>query len=625
MNYLTVENISKAFGDRVLFEDITFYINQGDKVALIAKNGTGKTSLLQLISGQEGPDSGKIWLHPHKQTVFLSQRPNLDEELTVFEAVYQSQNPIMKALSAYERSMRNPDDGDAMQQAIADMDRLNAWNYDQRVKQILSVLDVSYLDQQIKHLSGGQAKRVALAKVLIDEPDFLILDEPTNHLDLEMIEWLQDYLSGSKITLLTVTHDRYFLDAVCNQILELDRQELYKYQGNYTEFLEKKAMREATTEANLERSKKLFKKELEWMRRQPKARGTKAKSRVDKFYEIKADAKQNLNEEQMELDIKMTRLGSKILELHNVSKTFRGQLLFENLDYKFRRHDRLGIIGRNGTGKSTLLEIITGALESDTGKVVHGETLNIGYYNQSGMKLKDGKRAIEIVRDIADYIPMHGGKKLSASQLMERFLFDGPKQQTFVQKLSGGERRRLHLLTILMKNPNFLILDEPTNDLDIVTLQVLEEFLQQFPGCVLVVSHDRYFMDRIVEHVFVLGEGPKVRDFPGNYTDYREAKATETKQLQQEKQLEKQQAKVEKVEQQPKAKPISQEDRKRLKKLEKQVAKLEEKKLKLSEKFNDTSLSSEEIVKLSKQINDLQEELEEKEMEWMELVEQIED
>jgi ATP-binding cassette subfamily F protein uup len=620
MNYLTVEKVSKAFGDRVLFSEITFYINQGDKVALIAKNGTGKTSLLHLIAGMEGPDGGNIWLHPHIQTVFLSQNPDLDEELTVFDAVYQSQNPIMQALSSYERSMRNPDDGEAMQKAIGDMDRLNAWNYDQRVKQILSVLEVSYLDQKIKHLSGGQRKRVALAKVLIDEPDFLILDEPTNHLDLEMIEWLQDYLSRSKITLLTVTHDRYFLDAVCTQILELDRMELFKYQGNYTEFLEKKAMREATAEANLERSKKLFKKELEWMRRQPKARGTKAKSRVDSFYEIKDKAKQKLSEEQMELDIKMTRLGSKILELHNVSKSFRGNLLFEKLDYKFRKHDRLGIIGRNGTGKSTLLEIITGALAPDTGKVVHGETLNIGYYNQSGMKLKEGKRAIEVVRDIAEYIPMHGGKKLSASQLMERFLFDGPKQQTYVQKLSGGERRRLHLLTILMKNPNFLILDEPTNDLDIVTLQVLEEFLQHFPGCVLVVSHDRYFMDRIVEHVFVLGEGAEVRDFPGNYTDYRNAKVDELKL----EQAAKQEAKVEKTEQKPKATQISHEDRKLLKKLEKQIAKLEDQKLKLSEKFNDTSLSSEEIVKLSKQVNEIQDELEEKEMEWMELVEKLE-
>lgn len=621
MNYLSVEGLNKAYGDRVLFTDITFYINQGDKVALVAKNGTGKTSLLRTLAGEESPEGGKVWLHPNIQTVFLKQEPNMSPLLTVFEAVYQSANPIMQALANYEKAMKQPEDGDCLQKALSDMDRLNAWNYDQKVKMILSVLKVDYLDRPLGQLSGGQKKRVALAKVLIDEPDFLILDEPTNHLDLEMIEWLQGYLKQAKITLLTVTHDRYFLDAVCNQILELDQQELFKYSGNYSQFLEKKALRQANEAANLARTKKLYKKELEWMRRQPQARGTKAKSRIDDFYQIEAKAKKKTEEGELELDIQMSRLGSKILELHNVSKSYRGQVLFEKLDYKFRKRDRLGIIGRNGTGKSTLLNIITQNLASDTGKVVHGETLKIGYYTQANMQIKTDKKALDLVRDIADYIPMNGGKKLSASQLMERFLFDPSKQQTFISKLSGGELRRLHLLCILMDNPNFLILDEPTNDLDIVSLQVLEEFLQEFPGCVLLVSHDRYFMDRIVEHVFVLGEGSQVRDFPGNYTDYRlaqaEAKKAEQLQKEAEKKAEKQKVEVKK------SRPPSKEERKEIKKLERQIEKLEEKKQKLSKGFNDSSLSAEQIVELSKELNAIQEELDEKEMQWMELVEEL--
>lgn len=619
MNFLTVENISKAFGDRSLFRDVTMYINQGDKVALIAKNGTGKTSLLNIIAGTEAPDSGKLWLHPHIQTVFLSQEPPLDENATVFDAVYRSQNPVMKAIAAYEASMLNHADENAMQKAIAEIDRLDAWNYEARVKQILSILDVNYLDRKVSALSGGQRKRVALAKVLIDEPDFLILDEPTNHLDLEMIEWLQDYLTKSKITLLTVTHDRYFLDAVCNQILELEHGQLFKYQGSYTQFLEKKAEREMNMAVVLDKTKQLYKKELEWMRRQPQARGTKAKARIDEFFTIEEKSKQKLGEDQLQLDIQMTRLGSKILELHNVGKSYDGNLLFKNLDYRFTRFDRVGIIGRNGTGKTTLLDMMAGLIEPDSGKVVHGDTLSIGYYNQKGMTFKEDKRAIEVVRDIAEYIPMNGGKKLAASQLMERFLFDGPKQQTFVSKLSGGERRRLYLLTLLIKNPNFLILDEPTNDLDIMTLQVLEEFLQQFPGVVVVVSHDRYFMDKIVEHVFVLGDGNNVRDFPGNYTDYRLAKEQEILAAKAETSAAKSESKTE----QKSRVYVSQEDRKEFKKIEKQLQKLEEDKAKITAQFNNDALSSDKIMELSKQLQVIQAELEEKEMRWLELSEMM--
>ncbi len=619
MNYLTIENISKAFGDRVLFKEITMYVNQGDKVALIAKNGTGKTSLLNIVAGLETPDTGKVWLHPHIQTVFLSQEPALDENATVFDAVYNSQNPVMKAIAAYEASMLNHSDENAMQNAISEIDRLNAWNYEARVKQILSVLDVNYLDRKIKALSGGQRKRVALAKVLIDEPDFLILDEPTNHLDLEMIEWLQDYLSKSKITLLTVTHDRYFLDAVCNQIVEMDHGQLFKYQGNYTQFLEKKAERELNMAIVLDKTKQLFKKELEWMRRQPQARGTKAKARIDEFYDIEEKSKMKLGEDQVQLDIQMTRLGSKILELHNVSKSYEGHNLFKNFYYNFARMDRVGIIGRNGTGKTTLLDIMAGLIEPDNGKVVHGDTLSIGYYNQKGMKLKDDKRAIDVVKDIAEYIPMNGGKKMSAGQLMERFLFDGPKQQTFVSKLSGGEKRRLYLLTLLIRNPNFLILDEPTNDLDIMTLQVLEEFLQQYPGVVVVVSHDRYFMDKIVEHVFVLGDGDQIRDFPGNYTDFRLAREEELNAAKAENVT----TKAEQKSEQKSRVYVSQEDRKEFKKIEKQIQKLEEDKAKITEQFNSAGISSDKIIELSKQLQAIQAELEEKEMRWLEMSEMM--
>ena len=612
MNYLTIENISKSFGDRLLFKDVTIYVNQGDKVALVAKNGTGKTSLLHIIAAMESPDNGKVWLHPHIKTVFLSQEPDLSDHLTVFEEVYNSTNPIVKAISNYEYCLLHG--SEKIQDAIMELDRLQGWNYEAKVKQILSVLEVDYLDQKIKSLSGGQKKRVALAKVLIDEPDFLILDEPTNHLDLEMIEWLQDYLSRSKITLLTVTHDRYFLDAICNQILELEHQQIYKYQGSYSQFVEKKAEREANLAVVYDKTKQLFKKELEWMRRQPQARGTKAKSRIDEFYDIEEKLKVKPEDDSLFLDIQMSRLGSKILELHNVSKTFNSKLLFKNLEYKFTARDRVGIIGRNGSGKSTLLDVITKHLEPDSGKVVHGDTLKIAYYTQKGMKLKEDKKAIDVVKDIAEYIPMNGGKKLAASQLMERFLFDGPRQQTFVSKLSGGEKRRLYLLTLLIANPNFLILDEPTNDLDIMTLQVLEEFLQHFPGVVLLVSHDRYFMDKIVDHVFVLGEGSDIRDFPGNYTDYKIFK---------EENLQPKGSKVQPTSTQTALKPSAQnqEDRKELKKLEKQIQKLEEDKKKITEQFNDGSLASEKIVELSQTLKKIQAELEEKEMLWLELSE----
>lgn len=618
MNYLTVEGVSKSYGERVLFEDITFYINEGDRIAFIAKNGTGKTSVMNIIMGKEEADKGKVWLHNKVSIGYLSQDPDLNPEASVFEAVYNSTNPVMQAIVAYELALAKTDDAEALQEAMSAMDRLQAWDYEFKIKQILSKLGVDYIDRKIKMLSGGQKKRVALAKVLIDAPEFLILDEPTNHLDLDMIEWLEEYLKQTKPTIFMVTHDRYFLDSVCNQILELDQQQIFKYSGDYAYYLEKKADRESGFAATTEKAQNLYKKELDWMRRQPQARGTKAKARIDKFFEVEKKAKRQLDNDEVQLDIKMSRVGSKIVELHNVHKSYGEQVLFKGFDYKFKHNDRVGIVGRNGAGKTTLLNMIMGTEPVDAGKIVVGETIVIGYYNQNGMQLKEDQRVIEVVRDVAEFIPMNKGQKITALQLCERFLFDAKKQQNFVSKLSGGERRRLYLLTILMKNPNFLILDEPTNDLDIITLQVLEDFLMSYPGCVVIVSHDRHFMDKIVEHTFVLeGEG-KVRDFPGNYTAYR---AFVEEQSIEEKIQEKEAAVGQPVEK--KASQISHEEQKELKRLEKQISVLEEKKASITAQFSDDSLSSDRIMDLSKELNRVSEELEEKELKWLELMDNV--
>ena len=618
MNYLTVEGVSKAYGDRLLFENITFYINQGDRVAFIAKNGTGKTSLMDIIMKKEESDTGTVWLHHKINIGYLDQDPQMNPDATVFEAVYHSPNPIMKAIVAYEKCMAEPDDVEAMQEAISDMDLMQAWDYEVKIKQILFKLKVDYLHRKINMLSGGQKKRVALAKVLIDAPEFLILDEPTNHLDLEMIEWLEAYLKQGKQTIFMVTHDRYFLDSVCTQILELDQQQVHKYSGGYAYFLEKKADREASFNSTTEKAKNLYVKELDWMRRQPKARGTKAKARIDKFFEVEKKAKRKIDDDAVQLDIKMSRLGSKIIEFHNVHKAFGDLILFDGFDYKFSRNDRVGIVGNNGTGKTTLLNMLVGNEKVDAGKVIVGDTVVIGYYTQKGINLKDDHRVIDVIRNIAEFIPMHGGQKLSAVQLCERFLFDAKKQQNFVSKLSGGERRRLYLLTILMKNPNFLILDEPTNDLDIITLQVLEEFLLNFPGCVVIVSHDRHFMDKIVDHTFVLEGNGKVRDFPGNYSTYREFAKDQAVLL---KAQEKETAKDVPLEK-SKSK-ISHEEQKEFKRLERQIAKLEDRKTEITGLFNNPELSQEEISKLSKELNTISEELEIKEERWMDLVDEF--
>lgn len=521
MNYLSVENISKSFGERTLFENISFGINKDQKIAFVAKNGTGKTSILKIITGEDMPDTGQVVIRKDIKMAFLPQEPNLNPELTIEESIFASDNDILKVIEQYEKALENPDDQEAYQKAFERMDANNAWDFETQYKQILFKLKLEDLKLKVKNLSGGQKKRLALAIILINKPDLLILDEPTNHLDLEMIEWLENYFAKENMTLFMVTHDRFFLERVCNEIIELEHGKLYQYKGNYSYYLAKKEERVAAENASIDKAKNLFVKELDWMRRQPKARTTKSKSRQDDFYVIKEKAHSRRKDHQIELEINMERMGSKIVELHNVSKKFKDKTILDNFDYNFKRGERIGIIGKNGTGKSTFLNILTQTIQPDNGKVVIGETIKIGYYTQAGINPKPEQKVIDIIKEFGEYIPLTKGRTISAAQLLERFLFDRKKQYDFVEKLSGGELKRLYLCTVLIQNPNFLILDEPTNDLDIVTLNVLESFLLDYPGCLLVVSHDRYFMDKIVDHLFVFrGEG-EIEDFPGNYSDFR--------------------------------------------------------------------------------------------------------
>ena len=521
MNYLSVENISKSFGERTLFENISFGINKDQKIAFVAKNGTGKTSILKIITGEDMPDTGQVVLRKEMKMAFLSQEPNLDPELTIEESIFASDNEILKVIEQYEKALENPADEEAYQKAFDRMDMHNAWDFETQFKQILFKLKLEDMKVKIKNMSGGQKKRVALAIILISKPDLLILDEPTNHLDLEMIEWLENYFAKENMTLFMVTHDRFFLERVCNEIIELENGKLYQYKGNYSYYLQKKEERIAAENASIDKAKNLYVKELDWMRRQPKARTTKSKSRQDDFYVIQEKAHSRRKEHQVELEINMERMGSKIVELHNVSKKFEKKTILENFSFNFKKGERIGIIGKNGTGKSTFLNILTQTMPPDSGKVITGDTIKIGYYTQSGINPKPEQKVIDIIKEFGEYIPLAKGRTISAGQLLERFLFDRKKQYDFVEKLSGGELKRLYLCTVLIQNPNFLILDEPTNDLDIVTLNVLESFLLDYPGCLIVVSHDRYFMDKIVDHLFVFrGEGI-IEDFPGNYSDFR--------------------------------------------------------------------------------------------------------
>ncbi len=526
MVYLQVENLTKSFGDRLLFEDISFGIDQGQRVAIVARNGTGKTTLLNILTGRESHDSGTITFKRDLRIGFLPQDPEFRDGMSVLEACFASESDTVQAIANYERLLncqhRTPQYDDEMQRAMTEMERLHTWDYETRIKQILGKLDIHDLEKPVNQLSGGQQKRLALANVLITEPDLLLLDEPTNHLDLEMVEWLEELLNRSKTTLLMVTHDRYFLDRVCSDIIEIDQQKLFRYKGNYSYYLEKRDERIDNMNAETARAKNLYRKELDWMRRQPQARGTKAQSRIDAFHEIERRAQQQIEEKQLSLGVKSAYIGSKIFEAQYVSKAFGDYKILDNFYYNFSRYEKLGIVGKNGTGKSTFLKMLLGEIPPDSGRFDVGDTVRFAYYSQSGIQFDERDKVIDAVRAIAEEIDLGGGKKLTASQFLTHFLFPPDKQHDFIAKLSGGERRRLYLCTVLMRNPNFLVLDEPTNDLDIATLNVLEDYLIQFRGCVIVVSHDRFFMDKVVDHLLVFKGNCQIQDFPGNYTDYRQ-------------------------------------------------------------------------------------------------------
>ncbi|WP_338375345.1 ABC-F family ATP-binding cassette domain-containing protein [uncultured Flavobacterium sp.] len=614
MNYLSVENISKSYGERVLFENISFGINKDQKIAFIAKNGSGKTTIMNILNGFDEPDTGQVVVRKGINMAFLSQNNNLQDELTIEESIFASDNEILKVIEQYEKALENPEDEEVYQRAFDDMDRHNAWDFETQYKQILSKLKLEDLKLKVKSLSGGQKKRLALAIILISRPDLLILDEPTNHLDLEMIEWLESYFAKENITLFMVTHDRFFLERVCNEIIELDNGKLYQYKGNYSYYLEKKEERIASENASIDKAQNLFVKELAWMRRQPKARTTKSKSRQDDFYVIKEKAESRRKENVVELEINMERMGSKIIELVKLNKSFKDRIILNDFSYSFQRGERIGIIGKNGTGKSTFLNIMTQTMPPDSGKVIVGETIKIGYYTQSGINPKPGQKVIDIIKEYGEYIPLTKGKIISASQLLERFLFDAKKQYDFVEKLSGGELKRLYLCTVLIQNPNFLILDEPTNDLDIVTLNVLESFLLDFPGNLLVVSHDRYFMDKIVDHLFVFrGEG-EVEDFPGNYSDFRAYEDSADVQQKEDNKAEKKDWKQQNI-----TTGLSFNEQKEYQKIEREIKDLEIDKAKIEQLFTDGKVADDAIEIKAKELQAIIKKIEAKEERWFEL------
>ncbi|MDB9712148.1 ABC-F family ATP-binding cassette domain-containing protein [Flavobacteriaceae bacterium] len=616
MNYLNVENISKSYGEITLFEGISFSIHKGQKIAFIAKNGTGKTSILKIISGEDTSDSGEITYRKNIAVSFLSQDPKLDNDLTIEESIFNSDNPILKVISNYEKAILNSEDTENYQNAFEEMELFQAWDFETQYKQILFKLKLDKIDQKVGELSGGQKKRLSLANALINRPDLLILDEPTNHLDLEMIEWLESFFTKENITLFMVTHDRYFLERVCNEIIELDHGELHSYKGNYSYYLNKREDRIERQAIEHGKVKQLFKKELSWMRKQPKARTTKSKSRIEDFKEIKHRAQQRRIDHEVQLELNMERLGTKIVELFKVSKFYEDKVILDQFSYMFQRGERVGVIGKNGTGKSTFLDIITQKTTPKSGKIIIGETIKFGYYTQNGIKVKNDQKVIDVVRDFGDYIPLKKGKQISAQQLLERFLFSRQKQYDFVEKLSGGERKRLYLCTVLIQNPNFLILDEPTNDLDIVTLNVLENFLLDFPGCLIVVSHDRYFMDKVVDHLLVFKGGGQVDDFPGNYSDYRSYEDS--------KPLVKKNAVEIKSWKGPTTKKLSYSEEKELKNIESKIKSLVYEKKELEKEFLAEGLSQEKILLMSNDLEKIINSINKKEERWFELSSKLE-
>jgi ATP-binding cassette subfamily F protein uup len=620
MNYLTLENVTKSYGEKVLFQGITLHIDKGQKIGLIAKNGTGKTTLMRVIAGRESSEgeSAKVTLRKDIRIGWLDQDPDFHPDMDVLGAVLDDSIPLVRIVRRYEHALAHPEKTAELQEAISAMDEHQAWSFESKVKELLFRFGMHNLELRVGSLSGGQQKRLALVKVLLDEPDFLILDEPTNHLDVDMIEWLEEYLQQPGITLFMVTHDRYFLENVCDSIIELDGGQLYRYKGSYSDYLEKKATREEVESTTYERQKKLLKRELDWVRKSPAARTTKSKARVDSYYNRKeANEALKAQKDEMAFQIKENWLGSKIVECHNISKRYGDKVLLENFSYKFKRKERVGVVGPNGAGKSTFLDLITKNLDPDTGKVIVGDTIIFGFYRQEGIQLNQDRRVIDAVRDIADVIPLEKGKELTAAQLLERFLFTRAQQQVYVSQLSGGERRRLYLLTVFMRNPNFLILDEPTNDLDVLTLQVLEDFLDDFPGCVVIVTHDRYFMDRLVDHLFIFDGKGKVKDFNGTYVEYRmKQRAVEQESRAQQKVDTNAEIAVATT-----AGGLTNTERNELKRLEKDIAKLESRKAEIMASFNATDLAADAISKLSKELGDVQNTLDDKEMRWLELAE----
>ena len=638
MHYLSVENLSKAYGVTPLFDNISFNINEGDKIALVARNGVGKSTMLKILAGKEHADKGKVWIHKDVKVILFEQEPNFDESKTIGDNIFNHDHPVLNAIRRYEIAVENSEadpsekNTDALQTALELMSDLNAWTFEAKVKQILAKLNIHHLDAYVSSLSGGQRKRVALARTLIDvgfdpQHSMLLMDEPTNHLDVEMIEWLENYLSGESVTLLMVSHDRYFLDAVSDVIWEMESSNIYHYAGDYANFLEKKAARIESALATIDKAKNTYRKELDWMRRQPKARTTKSKSRQDNFYEIEAVAKQRIVDQQLQLQVKMSRLGGKVAEMKKVYKSYGDKKILDGFDYTFSKGERIGIVGKNGVGKSTFMNILQGLEQPDSGKINIGDTVIFGNYDQQGLQWKEDMRVIEYVKQFAETFPLANGGALTAAKFLELFLFTPEKQYTFLSALSGGEKRRLQLLTILFKNPNFLILDEPTNDLDLPTLEVVENFLSDYQGCVMIVSHDRYFMDKLVDHLFVFEGNGVVRDYPGNYSQYRI-----DEQLEEDKRKESQNKQV--VVNTPKAatpevsknteKPkVSFKDKREFELLEKDMAKLEKEREDLSVKLNAGISNYEEMMKVSTRVGEINTLLEEKEMRWLELSEII--
>ena len=624
ISYLQIDKLTKSFGDLVLFEDITFGIAQGQKVGLIAKNGTGKTTLLNIIAGKEDYDSGAVVFRNDLRVGYLEQMPHYPDGLTVLQACFYSPNETVRLIAEYEQAMASGDHSN-LEDILLRMDNLKAWDYEQRTKQILGQLKIHNFDQQVETLSGGQLKRVALANVLITDPELIILDEPTNHLDLEMTEWLEGYLSRANISILMVTHDRYFLDRVCSEIIEIDRKQIYQYKGNYSYYLEKRQERMDALNAEVDRASNLLRKELDWMRRQPQARGTKAKYRIDAFYELEKKAKQQHEVGNVNLDVKASYIGSKIFEAEHVSKRFGDLKIVEDFNYIFARYEKMGIVGNNGTGKSTFIKMLMGEVEPDSGRFDVGETVRFGYYSQDGLQFDEQMKVIDVVQNIAEYVDLGDGKKMGVSQFLNYFLFSPEKQHNYVFKLSGGEKRRLYLCTVLMRSPNFLVLDEPTNDLDIVTLNVLEEYLRNFKGCAIVVSHDRYFMDKVVDHLLVFRGNADIKDFPGNYTQYREWKEVQD-------QLEKEAEAARRAEIAPtmektsrpekeQKKKLTFKERKEFEALEVEIPLLEAEKAELETAMSSGTLSNDELLAKSERIATVIEEIDEKTMRWLELSE----